>query len=246
MGVIQSADYIIVNDVSSATIGLYIDTPPVPPMASQRVTTWSTGIDMDGYSPDNVFDNITLSVKAYSFFPENFDFAAVYAFLADAKKLSFSRFPQKFLRVVQVGSIQPRQKHDGAKIEIDITFFCEPFKYHTQNEEIDVTESHTITNLGTRFSRPVYIIKYAGQGRTYLSVNGEVCSFDPPDNTAGTMYIDCEKMIAYNVQNGVNVNQTPCTDGKFPFLASGVNLLSAYNDAQQPTELSVIGNWRDY
>jgi phage-related protein len=73
-----------------------------------------------------------------------------------------------------------------------------------------------------------------------------VCNFDPPDSTAGTMYIDCEKMIAYNLQNGENINQTPCTAGKFPFLAPGNNLLSAYNDAQQPTTLSVIGNWRDY
>ena len=48
MGVIQSADYFIVNDVSSASVGLYVDTPPVPPMAKQRVTTWQTGMDADG------------------------------------------------------------------------------------------------------------------------------------------------------------------------------------------------------
>lgn len=246
MGVIQSADYFIVNDVSSASVGLYVDTPPVPPMAKQRVTTWQTGMDADGHSPDNVYDNIKLTVNAYAFFPESFDLSAVYAFLADARTLMFSRFPNRFLSVVQVDAVQPQPKWDGKRITLKISFTCEPFKYHTENPETDVTQTHLLTNPGTRYSRPVYIIKYAGQGRTYLSVNGEVCSFNPPDSTAGTMYIDCEKMIAYNLQNGENVNQTPYTAGKFPFLAPGNNLLSAYNDAQQPTTLSVVGNWRDY
>lgn len=246
MAVITSADYFIVNGVSSASVGLYVDTPPVPPMASQRVTTWSTGVDMDGHSPDNVFDNITLTVKAYSFFPSTFDLAAVYAFLADARKLMFSRFPNRFLKVVQVGSVQPKQKHDGARIELDIMFLCEPWKYHTSNAEVDVTQTHTIHNEGTRYSRPVYKCTITKLGYdSVLAVNGQTCIIDRA--AASPLWIDTERMIAYD-ENGEN--QTPMTSGIYPFLASGDNTLSLYTPISggqyQNQGLTVIGNWRDY
>ena len=61
MADITSRDYFLLDGVSSATVGLYVDTPPIPPLAKLRYTTWQTGIDMDNASPDDVFENITLS-----------------------------------------------------------------------------------------------------------------------------------------------------------------------------------------
>lgn len=243
MGVITSTDYFIVNGVSSAAVGLYVDTPPVPPMAKQRVTTWNTGTDADGHSPDNVYDNIKLTVNAYSFFPESFDLSAVYAFLADARTLMFSRFPNRFLKVVQVDAVNPVQKWDGIRITLKITFICEPFKYHTNNPETDVTAERYIQNPGTRFSRPVYKITFTKSLEdVLLSVNGQVCRIGRGADSP--LWIDATRMIAYNSDME---NMTQYTNGLFPFLAPGDNLLSAYQDTTFIAQgLTVVGNWRDY
>ena len=240
--VIQSADYFIVNGISSASVGLYVDTPPVPPMASQRVTTWQTGIDADCHSPDNVYDDIRLTINAYCFFPESFDLSAVYAFLADAKTLMFSRFPNRFLKVVKVDSVQPVQQWDGKRITLKIGFTCNPFKYHASNPEIAITENKLV-NPGTRYSRPLYKITHDVGGDTILSVNGQTCTINY--RASNPIYIDSERMIAYN-ESGVN--QTQYTAGLFPFLAPGMNLLSVVHSSGIASAASLVvkGNWRDY
>lgn len=242
MGVITSPDYFYVNGISSEEVGLYVDTPPVPPMAVQRITKWSTGFDMDSSSPDDVWENITLTINAYVFFPESFDLGAVYAFLADAKTLRLSRFSGRYLRVVQVNGITPQQQHDGNRIKLQIKFTCQPFKYHTLNETYTLDNEHRILeNTGTRYSRPLYYINHSRAGDTMLSVNGEVLTIHKDATTP--MYIDCEKMLAYD-DNGLNL--TKYTSGKFPFLASGMNRLSVYAGGNHFYEFTVKGNWRDY
>lgn len=243
MGLIASPDYFYVNGVSSEEVGLYVDTPPVPPMAVQRVTKWSTGIDMDYSSPDDVWENITLTINAYVFFPESFDLGDVYAFLADARTLQLSRFSGRYLKVVQVSGITPQQQHDGNRIKLQIKFICRPFKYHILNEEytLDSNEHILLENPGTRYSRPLYKINHSLGGETTLKVNngeGLVISSD----AANPIYIDCEKMLAYS-ENGHN--ETKYTSGQFPFLAPGVNTLWARSGIYN-YEFTVIGNWRDY
>ena len=228
-----SGDSITVNGVSSATVGLYIDTPPVPPMARQRVTSWSTGIDVDDSAPDDVWEDITLSFTGYVFFRKtDFDLAAVYAFLADAKTLAFSRFSGRYFKVRQVGQIAPAAQYDGERIRIPLQFVCAPFKYHTSNDP--VTPSGTITNPGTRYSRPVYAITHSGACK--LTVNGEELTIAA--GAASPIYIDAQRMIAYET-NGLN--QTKYTTGFFPFLQPGINTISTTG-----TGLSVTGNWRDF
>lgn len=241
MGVITSPDYFSINGVSSETVGLYTDTPPVPPLALQRVTTWNTGMDMDGYSPDNVFENIQITIRAFSFYPESFNFSAVYAFLAEARTLMFSRFPYRYFRVVQVDSVQPEQSYDGKKIELVITFTCEPFKYHTNNPDNTMDGQHVyLQNPGTRYSRPIYKINHSLLGETTLSVNGETMIISK--DAANPIIIDCEKMLAYS-EGGHN--ETKYTRGLFPYLASGDNLISAYMGSTF-YQIIVQGNWRDY
>lgn len=244
MAGVTSPDYFIINGVSSVTVGLYTDTPPVPPMAMQRVTTWNTGVDMDGHSFDDVFDNIQITVRAFSFFPDTFDMSSVYAFLANAKTLMFSRFPNKFLRVVQVDSVQPEQRYDGRRIELNITFTCEPFKYHTNNPEITVMNNR-VDNPGTRYSRPLY--KLTIQKTAYdavLSVNGQTCTINRAADSP--IWIDTERMIAYDSETE---NQTQLTNGIYPFLSPGPNTVVCYtfvgNDLLYHT-VAVTGNWRDY
>ena len=244
MVTVTSPDYFLINGVSSETVGLYTDTPPVPPLAMQRVTVWNTGVDMDGYSPDNVFENIQISIRAFTFFPETFNCSSVYAFLANAKTLMFSRFPNRFLKVVQVDAVQPEHSYDGKRIELNITFTCEPFKYHTANAETTVTNNR-IDNPGTRYSRPIY--KLTIEKTAYdavLQVNGQNLTIDRAADSP--IWIDTERMIAYDSETE---NQTQLTNGMYPFLSPGANTVVCYtfvgNNLVYHT-VQITGNWRDY
>lgn len=231
---IISPDYFTLDGVSSATVGLFVDTPIVPPMAQQRYTTWNTGIDSDASSPDDVFEDITVSFSAYLFFRNsNFNLSEIYAFLAGKKVLEFSRFNGRFFRIKQLASVDPSRDYDGNKISFVISFVCDPFKYHSENPETVVSGS-TIENPGTRFSRPIYKITHSGG--CSLTVNGEVLSIAA--GAASPIYIDSQRMFAYN---GNGENQTKYTTGNFPFLQPGVN-----NIATTASALTVTGNWRDY
>lgn len=229
-----SADYFIVNGVSSATVELFVDTPPVPPMAAQRYTEWATGVDMDNSSPDDVYENIQITLSCYMFFKSvNFSLAEVYAFLAHAKTLQLSRFTDRYLKVRQVQSVLPSSQYDGNKIKLQIGFVCAPFKYHVDNDEI-IVDQDTIRNPGTRYSRPVYKITH--NGACTLTVNGQELQI--ASGASSPIFIDAERMFAYNSDGE---NQTKHTTGNYPFLQPGQNAI-----ATTGTGLTVIGNWRDY
>ena len=234
MAEITSADYFYVNGVSSATVGLYVDTPPVPPMSSQRYTEWATGVDMDNASPDDVWDNISITLSCYLFFKsENFSLAEVYAFLANARTLQLTRFADRYFKVRQVKGVTPQAQYDGNKIRLSIGFMCAPFKYHTSNDEITVN-TDIITNPGTRYSRPVYKITHSGA--CTLTVNGQELNI--ASAASSPIFIDSERMFAYNMSGE---NPTQHTTGNYPFLQPGQNAIASTGSG-----LTVIGNWRDY
>ena len=54
----KDTDFFIINGVSSKDKNLGCDTPPVPPMAKQRYTAFSTGWDEDRTTPDDCFEDI--------------------------------------------------------------------------------------------------------------------------------------------------------------------------------------------
>ena len=212
--------------------------PPVPPLARQRYTSWQNAIDGDGSTPDDTFDNITLNFDCYYFFAESFDLAPLYKFLQNRKTLQLTRMPDRFLKIRQLSGVTPVQQYDGSRIKMQISFVCDPFKYHTQNPEITPTEN-VIYNPGTRFSRPVYKIhKDAASGEATLTVNGQqlrILSGSPQNVT-----VDAERMIAYGTDSGTNC--TRFTEGLFPFLAPGVeNPVIASG-----CSVSIRGNWRDF
>lgn len=217
MSAILSSDYIILNGISSNSVGLYIDTPPVPPMSQQRYTDYQTGADTDGVSQDNTFENIRLSVVAYQFFPENFDNRAVYKYFENPKTLQTSRFNNFQYRVQKLNAIIPESSHNGRKIKYTIDFECQPFKYAIENPMEDISQG-IIHNNGDRYCRPVWTITGTGEEAHFI-VNGEVLKiFGLHD----TLAIDCEKMLAYYP----NVLANSSTLGKFPFLDSGENTVT--------------------
>jgi phage-related protein len=251
MAIISSQDYFLLDGVSSATIGLYVDVPPVPPLARQRYTSWQNAIDGDGSTPDDTFDNITISFDCYYFFAESFDLAPLYAFLQNRKTLQLSRMPDRFLKIRQLSGVTPVQQYDGSRIKMQISFVCDPFKYHTQNPEFTPQDS-VIVNPGTRYSRPLYHITqhetpgYGYDEEAMITVNGQSLKIYFPDSYSHPidLIVDAERMIAYSINNSQfpdGENWTRYTYGLYPFLNPGNNAITA-----EGCSVKVTGNWRDY
>jgi len=216
---ITSEDFIKINGVSSANLGIYIDAPSVPPMSQQRITTASVGLDADISTRDDVWDDITISVPAFLFYSaDDFDLSPVYAFIANAETLEISRFPGFYFKVRNVGAVTPSHSYGGDKIKIPLSFICKPFKYLTSNDWVYPDEGKII-NPGTRFSRPLYRIQ--GASSVTLTVNTE--SFIITDADGTDIYVDSERMLCY-LEDGTNI--LPKTAGNLPFLQPGKNNVS--------------------
>lgn len=216
---IISPDYILINGISSNTVGLYIDTPPVPPMAHQRYTQYQVGADTDIVSSDDSFENIKITVNAFQFFPENFDNRTIYEFLKDAQTLQTSRFHNFLYRIQKLTVQNPESSHNGKKIRYRIDFECEPFKYAVENPMEDISQG-SITNFGDRYSRPVWTVTGNGGGDCILTVNGE--EFKIFNNLNEAACLDGERMMVYTNSQII----TQHTSGNLPFLAVGENSVS--------------------
>lgn len=214
-------DYIKLNGASSETLNLWVDTPPVPPMARQRYTSWVNAADEGGTTADDTFEDIKLSFDLYSFLDEDYDNTAVYQYFTNVQTLEFSRHSGFYYKVKQV-SLDSSGKYDGARIRYRASFVLSPFRYGVDNPEISISSGDTVTNNGSRYARPV--IRLTGSGEAKVTVNGEAFTFL---ELSGKAVIDCVRMVAYDPDNGDNL--LPNTTGKFPFLAVGNNTITYTN-----------------
>lgn len=217
---IQSPDYFIINGVSSRTIpDIYVDTPSIPPMAQQRYTTYQTGADEDGTSPDNTFENISYTLTFYTFDRENFDNSDIYAFLANAETLQVSRFNRYYFKVREVHPAAPENISQGKKIRYKINFILAPFKYFTDNPETVISNGDVVHNSGTRSSRPVF--KIVGNGDIKLIVNGKTFEAKGLTSNQETV-IDSSRYKTYAGKDAFHNR----TIGEYPFLSVGDNIVS--------------------
>lgn len=213
----KSKDYIYINGVSSDTVGLYIDTPPVPPTAIRRGASYNVGGESDVFSLENGYDDITVKIKAYVFFADDFDNSELNAYLNDVKTLQTSRNTKYFYKVKRVTSVSASATLDGQKIKYDISFLCEPFKYYVENPEIALAHGDVVENKGKLFSRPIF--KFNVSRTLKLDVNGVSLTIFNKQNDADVV-VDCQRMIAYSG------NEMLKTSGYFPMLAVGHNKIT--------------------
>lgn len=232
---INSKDYIYINGVSSDTVELYIDTPPVPPMALRRGTNYNVGGEADAFSLENGYDDITVKIKAFVFYAEDFDNSELNSYLNNVKTLQTSRNTKFYYKVKRVTSVSASVSADGKKIKYDISFLCYPFKYYVENPEIPLTHGIIIENKGKLFSRPVF--RFNVSGTLKLDVNGTAITVFNMRNDADVV-VDCERMIAYSG------NEMLKTSGYFPMLAVGQNKITWA--AREVSSASVIVNARCY
>lgn len=221
-----SPDYIKINGVSSHTINVWVDTPPVPPMARQKYTVWTSKNDIQGTTADNVYEDITYAVTMYVFKDENYNNTEIYSFFSAAETLEISRVPEFYYKIKQV-AVDASEDYDGNRIRYTVTFKLSPFRYSIENPAITLAKNDIVTNKGTRYSKPLYRIE--GSGDISLIVNGESLQIK---DVSEVVNIDCERLVIYDDAGN---NFLPKSNGKLPFLASGENLITWFGNVTQCT-----------
>lgn len=243
--IIKTRDDFWLDDISALTYGLAVDMPQPVPMARQRVTKYQSG-DTDTSTPDDSFEDVRYTLTARRIkSPDNFIASDLYAALATARTLRLTRNADRYYKIASVVDVVPTASLRGNEQVYKITLLLSPFAYHTTNPEIE-PENNIITNPGTRYSRPIYMISPVSAGGSVhtrtgsIAVNGQVLTVDFTSTFEDhTIIVDAERMIAY--ESSTHENWTRHTSGLFPFLSSGNNSIVATDCA-----VKIIGNWRDY
>lgn len=212
---VSNRDCIYINGESSDKYDIYIDTPPVPPMAIKRGTLYKVGGESDIFAEENGYENITVKIRAYSFYRPDFDNTEFNWWLNGAKTLQTSRFSKFFYKVLRVSVVSSSQIADGEKIKYEISFLCEPFKYFADNPEIKLEVLTTVENNGKIFCRPIY--NFTISGNFAIDVNGEIFTVYN-DKESRNVTIDCENMMVYDDDKSFLRNS-----GYFPLLNVGTN-----------------------
>lgn len=216
------SDWIKINGVSSESMGIWVDTPPVPIMGHRRRTITQVGFDEDLSIAHDSYENVRLTVTFYTMNgvldrDDMYLNDDIYAYIADATTLETSRFEGWYYKVQDVSEIAPIGTHNGKKVRYSVTFTVSPFKYKLNESGIALTSPFKYE--GSIYGKPV--ISFTASGQVSIGCNGEhFLIYDFPDNT--DIVVDSQRMIT--TFNGELMDGN--TMGKYPMLAVGWNILS--------------------
>lgn len=207
-------DYIIINGVSSHTVGLYVDTPPMPSHVTQNYETIQIpGRDEGIIYKQTIREDEPVTINAYLFDNTAYEPQALYSFLSAAKTLTTSKSDNYYRKVKRLESITPTYQGHGKQF-LAITFICSPYKYLVDNDAVTLRGSDTlIENDCAEICEPVFTLK--GSGTIQLTVNGETLAIP---NVSGYCTVDAEKLLVYK-DNAIIAG----TRGKIPKFNIGTN-----------------------
>lgn len=220
------SDWIKINGVSSDSLGIWVDTPPMPILGKRRRNTVSTGADEDMTTVLDSYENSQLTVNFYTFKDAAYtgseetayyDNTAIYNYFAAAQTLETSRHEGFFYKVRDISSIKPVPSYNAKKAKYSVTFSISPFRYKVDNLPESVSGSaFTVTNEGTLYSKPQ--IKFTATGNVEIECNGDAFYVNSiPANSE--VIVDSNRRIT--VIDGAIINAS--TNGKYPMLAVGTN-----------------------
>ena len=223
----MSIDYTVNNDwfkidgVSSKDKGIWLDTPPVPPMAKQRYTSFQTSTDEDRSTPDDSFEDVKYKLVFYTFDNADYDNREIYSFIQGAKKLEISRLDGLYFKVRQVDLSSVDTAYKGARIKYTATFTLAPFKYAVDNDPVEIESGDYISNEGSRYAKP--LIELSGAGTIQLVFNNIPYTVTLP-STGEVVYIDSDRYITYDKTTHEVLHNA--VSGQYPMLGTGENVFS--------------------
>lgn len=225
-----SPDRMFLNDVCSDTVGLYVDTPPMPPMPEEKVELMKTPYaNGDLYGRTGMYEDITITVRCFVF-DGGYHPGRIYKFLSNAKTLYFTCATDYFYQVKKVLGVTPQYQTAGKNF-LNVQFVCSPFRYRRQSITQVLTESPaTCDNIGNVYSEPEYRLTLAAStDTTALTVNGTTLAIDQSVLAYGTeLVVDVQRRIIYTEAGGVLTSVQSKTSGAFwrMVLIPGYNAIS--------------------
>ena len=233
----ESPDYLIIDeDRTSNDIGIWVDTPPMPPMAEQVYREINIPDREENLTvADESYKDIPLAVKAY-IFDNAYDMTTVYSWLRGAKKLRF-KDDDYYYRVKKV--LPPTLNYSGhGKTMITLNFVVSPFRYlKVDPAVISTSNTTTVQNLGNVYCRPQY--KIFGSGTIKLQVDDSTNAVTVSD-VDGYCIIDAERMLIYKDSTFLSAT------GIIPFLDTGSSsvVVTPLSSGGTFTKLEITRNQR--
>lgn len=224
------------DNVSSDTLGLFVDYLAPVPLAEQRYTDFNTGADEQGVTPDDVFNNIQYQIRFYTFLPDDYNDTAIKAFCYGKSVLTLSRFPDYYFKIKKTSLQAADGSGYGKRIDYILTLTLAPFRYTVDNEQTTLASGDSIVNSHTRYSKPEFEI--TGTGDIALTVNGAEFTVKGLEANQ-TIIIDSARHVTYSGDT-LLIGKTK---GKYPLLDVGSNTVSWTGSI---SSIKYKGNWRDY
>lgn len=199
-------NYVIVDDVSSRTLGLFCKRLPMWPIATESKNSITIGGRLDNlYQSANHYGDIQVDIEAVLI---GHEMDPIIRYFTNGKKLVFSHLPDRYAVIRQLVSIDQQRVGSGA-LELRITLKCSPFKYRVSNPFTTYSSSPAyFQTVGTIYSEPLIAAIGCSSGFS-MSLNGTVIS---TTDLTGDIFFDVPNRVVYkyvdNVRTVVQSNVT--------------------------------------
>ena len=118
-----------------------------------------------------------------------------------------------------------------------VSVWLEPFAYHVDSADVELTSAGTVTNPGTAEAEP--IITITGSGDISLTVGSRTVLI--AGLTGGSITLDCEARMAYRSSTNL-CGIVTLSQGTWPILPPGSTQISWTGSV---TKVKITPNWRD-
>lgn len=234
--------YIVFRGIDSRDVGVVIEDMFDIHRPKRNVQTIQVpGRDGRLTQDDGTYDTYTISGKINCF---GVPLSDVYAWLSGSGDLILGDEPTRSIRASATAQIKnTRFRCDGCYDSLQVSFECQPFRYHieqTEGDDVIITASPgTVTNPGTYKSAPK--IKITGTGTAVLTIGTQIVEVD---DLGGGVILDSELGECFNL-NETQLKNSVVTlmDEDFPTLQPGANIISWTGTGV--TGVTITPRWRD-
>lgn len=190
---------------------------------------------------DGTYDTYTISGRVNCF---GVPLSDVYAWLSGSGDLILGDEPTRSIRASAIAQIKnTRFRCDGCYDSLQVSFDCQPFRYHVEqaegaNDIILTSSPATVSNPGTYKSAPRLAIE--GTGTVTLTIGTQVMQLTDLEDG---VIIDTELCECFDLTGSMLLNSKVTLLGDtFPVLAPGANIVSWTGAV---TKVTVEPRWRD-
>lgn len=233
--------YFIFRGIDSRNIGVVVEDMFDVHRPKRNVRTIQVpGRDGRLTQDDGTYDTYTISGKVNCFGAPLSD---VYAWLSGSGDLILGDEPTRSIRASATAQVKnTRFRCDGCYDSLQVSFECQPFRYHieqTEGDDVIITSSpDTVTNPGTYKSAPRFVIE--GTGDVVLTIGTQIVEIE---GLEGGIIIDSEMGDCLNLTETAYLNgHVTIMDDDFPTLQPGANIISWTGTV---TKITITPRWRD-